>query len=306
MVKPLRHYPEGYPFLAALHDFEENFMVYRRFGFLQARLLLHKQEELGYLEEKLCALDTGYEIHLPRHHRVTLRGDHRCEPHRELMQEIEQKFKEYAQLLATAGTLACFNPPSKYNYRNVRNYFDERKPLCAEETYIKYKEDLLTLKPGREHSWLDASVEQLVQRLTKYSWINVRYPVLLRPLDLVTKYLRNGVRENSSPAKKFGLTIYSRNRIEITVALIIMLTILALLVLPIYILSKLTGSEKADSPDQTGTNKTISITIAILGVFTALFSIVLSLFTRAKRHEILASAAAYVAVLVVFIGNLGH
>jgi hypothetical protein len=31
------------PRLAALLDSDENFMLYRRFGYLQARLLLHKQ-----------------------------------------------------------------------------------------------------------------------------------------------------------------------------------------------------------------------------------------------------------------------
>lgn len=62
----------------------------------------------------------------------------------------------------------------------------------------------------------------------------------------------------------------------------------------------------------------------ILLIFTLIFSGILSLFTNAKRHEILGSAAAYVAasnlwyercligdenrycaVLVVFIGNVG-
>jgi hypothetical protein len=35
-----------------------------------------------------------------------------------------------------------------------------------------------------------------------------------------------------------------------------------------------------------------------------LFSAELTFFTRAKRHEILAAAAGYCAVLVVFIGNV--
>ena len=66
------------------------------------------------------------------------------------------------------------------------------------------------------------------------------------------------------------------------------------------------------------------VCIAILLVCTLLFSAVLSVFTRAKRHEILGAAAAYVsadirkllllltpadwsrycAVLVVFLGNV--
>ena len=32
-------------------------MIYRRFGFLFSRLLLHKQDELAALEELLCSMD---------------------------------------------------------------------------------------------------------------------------------------------------------------------------------------------------------------------------------------------------------
>jgi len=72
--------------------------------------------------------------------------------------------------------------------------------------------------------------------------------------------------------------------------------ILLLLIVPIYLLYHLVTtvrSSRAD-PDCMG----------VLLVATLAFSAVLSIFTRAKRHEILASAAAYCAVLVVFLGNV--
>ena len=47
----------GYPNLAAFLDSDEGFMIYRRFGWLQSRLLLDKQEELRLLEIKLERLD---------------------------------------------------------------------------------------------------------------------------------------------------------------------------------------------------------------------------------------------------------
>jgi len=62
--------------------------------------------------------------------------------------------------------------------------------------------------------------------------------------------------------------------------------ILALLIVPVYILWKLTRV--------TESNTTTAVIIGVLLVFTLVFSGVLSLFTRAKRHEILAAAAAYV------------
>ena len=47
----------GYPLLAAFLDSNENFMIYRRFGFLHARLLLYKQDELRSMEEELNDMD---------------------------------------------------------------------------------------------------------------------------------------------------------------------------------------------------------------------------------------------------------
>ena len=45
--------------------------------------------------------------------------------------------------------------------------------------------------------------------------------------------------------------------------------------------------------------------IGTLLIFTLAFSSALSIFTKARRHEILAAAATYCAVLVVFLGNVG-
>jgi hypothetical protein len=78
---------------------------------------------------------------------------------------------------------------------------------------------------------------------------------------------------------------------------ILTVLILALLVIPVYILYHLVTD--------IGTPRAYKICIGTLLLFTLAFSAVLSLFTRAKRHEILAAAAAYCAVLVVFLSNVG-
>ena len=51
--------PDGYPKLGAFLDSDDNFMIYRRFGYLQSRLLLEKQDDLRKLEEALDRLDTS-------------------------------------------------------------------------------------------------------------------------------------------------------------------------------------------------------------------------------------------------------
>jgi Cu/Ag efflux pump CusA len=111
--------------------------------------------------------------------------------------------------------------------------------------------------------------------------------------------------------------LYSRGAIDVVASLVLTAMVLALLIIPVYILWHLTRAIQS--------GKDTAIVMGILLVFTLIFSGALSLLTRAQRHEILASAAAYVisklilfdserltkgdrycAILVVFIGNVGQ
>lgn len=89
---------------------------------------------------------------------------------------------------------------------------------------------------------------------------------------------------------------YTPSRISTLAHGILTLLILTLLIVPIYILYNMIHND--------GTHRAYMICIGTLLVFTLAFSAVLSVFTKAKRHEALAAAAAYCAVLVVFLGNV--
>ena len=70
-------------------------MLYRRFGFLQARLLLNKQDQLRALEEQLDEIDrTDDEEYLTS--RDMDDADER--PRTKLLKKIEIKFKEYGMI----------------------------------------------------------------------------------------------------------------------------------------------------------------------------------------------------------------
>jgi hypothetical protein len=59
----------------------------------------------------------------------------------------------------------------------VKSYFDEEAPLCNVESYIYWKEDIITLKPGRETAWLDALIEKVLQKLSsRFIRVRVIYP----------------------------------------------------------------------------------------------------------------------------------
>lgn len=91
-------------------------------------------------------------------------------------------------------------------------------------------------------------------------------------------------QENSGKREKKYEIYYTPSRIAKLVNSILTLLILIILVLPIYVLYHMISD--------VGTDRAYVISIGILLVFTLAFSAVLSLFTKAKRHEILAAAAA--------------
>jgi hypothetical protein len=57
-VEIVNDHSKGYPNVAAFLDSDEGFAVYRRFGYLQSRILLQKQEELRGLEDDLETIET--------------------------------------------------------------------------------------------------------------------------------------------------------------------------------------------------------------------------------------------------------
>ena len=59
-----------------------------------------------------------------------------------------------------------FNKPAAGDYQSVKNYINNKKPLVADESsYIYKKEDIVTLRAGREHAWLDTWVERLLRAI---------------------------------------------------------------------------------------------------------------------------------------------
>lgn len=55
--RSLESRPDGYPRLAALINSDNGFVMYRRFGYIHNRILLHRQAEIVELEKDLDKLD---------------------------------------------------------------------------------------------------------------------------------------------------------------------------------------------------------------------------------------------------------
>lgn len=82
----------GYPKLATFQSSDEVFSVYRRFGYLQSRLLLEKQDALRVLENRLNDFDRK-----DRAKSNTRESDVHPNPRGQLLEEIERAFNSYGR-----------------------------------------------------------------------------------------------------------------------------------------------------------------------------------------------------------------
>lgn len=60
--------------------------------------------------------------------------------------------------------MVALSKPSSSEWESVANFIDNEKPLVKDQrNFILRKEDLVTLRPGREYAWLDSFIERLLR-----------------------------------------------------------------------------------------------------------------------------------------------
>ena len=89
-------YPEGYGKLAAFIDCDPNFRIYRKFGWLHNRVLLHIQDELQELEEELEDID-AWEAKSGDMVKLASRREDTNAERLELIGTIKEKLDEYGK-----------------------------------------------------------------------------------------------------------------------------------------------------------------------------------------------------------------
>ena len=70
-----------------------------------------------------------------------------------------------AELLLKTQGLKTLEKPSPRDYRSVLHFMEnDGGQVCEEESgWVYDKEDLITLRPGREHAWLDGFLERMLR-----------------------------------------------------------------------------------------------------------------------------------------------
>ncbi|KAL9599067.1 MAG: hypothetical protein Q9219_004101 [cf. Caloplaca sp. 3 TL-2023] len=286
-VPKLENYPRGFPRLACFLSSDDGFMVYKRFGIVFSRLLLNKQDELRELEAKLLVMDRKDEVDtandgarflmsryedVMRHKQSPPVGFLKTRP--QLLKLMEEKILEYSELLLKANQLNGLKKPSPRDYRSVLRYMvkDNCQLFEEESAWILDMDDLVTLQPGREYAWLD----KILERVLSYFGGRIVKVTNAKTDDPIIHY-------------------YDRGRISMCITLLLTLLLLILLMVPIWWLYHTAVHGKIASTANT---------IVVILSSTVIFSMVLSAFTKAHRHEIVAASAGYCAVLVVFLGNI--
>ena len=99
------------------------------------------------------------------------------------------------EVLIKARTLESFQKPSDRNYRSVRRYHHNQKPLMdAEMDSIRSKEDIVSLSNGREWATFDGGVETMIgqiDRLLQKVFKTKTPPLQVRSLLMLVVTLRN-------------------------------------------------------------------------------------------------------------------
>ncbi|KAK5708886.1 hypothetical protein LTR17_020291 [Elasticomyces elasticus] len=206
----------------------------------------------------------------------------------ELLVELQTKLMEYDKVLLTARKVHALQRPSRRDYKSVRDWFEWKNPLeDTEMEFIRRKEDLITLRDGRESASFDAFVERCVWSAdcVLSRWCHC---------SIVQRIFTSAELRNKSD--DIRMYHYAPQRVDMLVNLVITTIIFVLLIVPVVLMYTLSGVGGGASPFEA---------LGILIAFTLLFGLAMSSLTTAKRQELFAASAAYCAVLVVFVSNFG-
>ncbi|KAL9102430.1 MAG: hypothetical protein Q9163_002422 [Psora crenata] len=262
--------PKGYPWLAATVNNNEDYFIFRKFGYLRCRLILHCQEELAGLERRLASMDNLDEAGYPSALESVQVDESRQKPkwRKELFEKAKAKFEEYDRLLSGTRTCLSLPEPSVRAYDAWLDKVLKEPPLQPKDMeFIKQSADLISLAPRQERNSMDAIAESI------FAWFQKKQ--LMQAFTISpAKRERRDERFTNQLVKQ---------RIEIIVRTIIVLLVVTLLSTPTMVLSALSSNK--------------AMQFLVVTIYTLVFSICLSVTTSARRQDQFAVCAASTAPL---------
>ena len=172
--------------------------------------------------------------------------------------------------------------PSPRNLKSFVAWMQNKAPLTQEESdFLEHQDDFVAVSSGQEAGWLDGVVEDTLKWCMPKKIREVQLqpdtgPITFPDLLTSTKRLftsKEQVRKSNDPY----VHLISKYRVDMLVRFILTITTVGLLVGPSAVLFTVSD------------HNTMKILLILL--FTLLFSTAVSLFTKARRHEMLAATA---------------
>lgn len=177
--------PRGYAAMAAFQSSDRSFLQYRGFGYLHSRVLSDLQFGIERLEEELDALDQYDKdngrlrwLQCTEQDRAINAGDSNASAYEDefiersrpvVLRELKAKLLEYDEMLLKTKEMATLQRPAKRDYESVKNFFINFAPTTEKESrFIRRKEDIVTLRSGRESATFDGLVETGLNRIHKF------------------------------------------------------------------------------------------------------------------------------------------
>ncbi|KAH0565177.1 hypothetical protein GP486_001423 [Trichoglossum hirsutum] len=159
--------PMGYPRLAAFMNSDENFKLYRQFGYVHTRVLLHLQYELSSMEATLKNMDGADDRDEDR--QLLLRSQDASihdNPRREkLLKDFRGKLKEYDELLLLTYQLSSLPRPRPRDIESLDNFMSSKRPLVEREAgFINHGEDFVSPTCKPESGRVDDVIEGFLIR----------------------------------------------------------------------------------------------------------------------------------------------
>ncbi|KAI4249155.1 MAG: hypothetical protein L6R40_000613 [Gallowayella cf. fulva] len=216
------------------------------------------------MEKALIAMDDEDDELDPLALQSRRRDDQRPEdPSRKsLINKIDDRLKDYDDLIVRIRRNVTIPRPLDRDYSSLYKWIDDTKPLCREETkFIKHQDDIIPLAEKQEGGWFDGVLEDALS-------------IFPRPL---TRFILISAEERKKTEDKY-VQLYSPYRVDVLARLILTIVAVVLLMVPTAVLFLV---------QEHGILK-----IMLIMIFTMLFSAALSVFTKAKRHEMFAATAA--------------
>lgn len=285
-VRSLNDFPSGYGKVAAIEDLDSDFLIYKKFGWLRNYALLHLQDELVELQQRLERLDKWEDKDGDYKKLLSRRKDYVKDDsgRKTLVNEIHSKLAQYDEALLRTQKIHSLKRPTERAQRNLHHLIKNTQSLVGNESeWTVEGPDLAALGRGPEYSWLNTFLENTMSKVSK------------RATRAIFRKEEQRIKTGDEQ-----LQLLSADRFDILVRIILTLVAAILLLIPVFVLFKLQPTSRADF--RRNSNHQILTVFA----FTLLFSASCSIFTKARRQEVFAATAAYGAVLVVFLGNASN